>query len=50
MSGALASPAERLTAPLRPDGVRTVYHATGDAFSAYGGASWATAVQAVRRH
>ena len=29
-------------------GVRDVYHATGDAFSAYGGASWAAAVQSVR--
>jgi electron transfer flavoprotein alpha subunit len=37
-----------LAAQLAGDGVRDVYHATGDAFSAYGGASWAAAVQSVR--
>ena len=30
-------------------GVREVHHATGDAFSAYSGAAWAAAVQAVQR-
>lgn len=29
-------------------GVREVHHATGDAFDAYGGAAWASAVQSVR--
>ncbi|BBH15794.1 electron transfer flavoprotein subunit alpha [Nocardioides baekrokdamisoli] len=29
-------------------GVRDVHHASGDAFSAYGGAAWAAAVQSVR--
>lgn len=29
-------------------GVRTVHQATGDAFSAYGGATWASAVEAAR--
>lgn len=31
---------------LAEHGVRTVHHATGDAFGAYSGAAWATAVQA----
>ena len=30
-------------------GVRDVHHATGEAYSAYGGAAWAAAIQAVRR-
>jgi electron transfer flavoprotein alpha subunit len=30
-------------------GVREVHHATGDAFSAYAGAAWAAAVQAVQK-
>jgi electron transfer flavoprotein alpha subunit len=37
---------EKLVDQLGGYGVTQVHHATGDAFSAYGGAAWATAVQA----
>lgn len=40
--------AEVAVKELATHGVRTVYHAGGDDFAAYGGGSWATAVQAAR--
>ncbi len=46
--GALPCPVEQLTGQLAGYGVRNVYHADGDAFDAYGGASWASGVQSVR--
>ena len=46
--GPLPCPVEELAAQLAAYGVRDVHHATGDAFSAYGGAAWASAVQSVR--
>lgn len=46
--GDLACPVADLAAQLASYGVRDVHHATGDAFSAYGGAAWASAVQSVR--
>ena len=46
--GELPCPAAQLAEQLAAYGVRDVYHATGDAFDAYGGASWAAAVQSVR--
>jgi electron transfer flavoprotein alpha subunit len=46
--GDLAVPAEQLAAQLASYGVRDVHHATGEQFSAYGGAAWASAVQSVR--
>lgn len=46
--GDLPCNASELSAQLAAYGVRDVYHATGEAFSAFGGASWAAAVQAVR--
>ncbi|MFC5730615.1 MULTISPECIES: electron transfer flavoprotein subunit alpha/FixB family protein [Nocardioides] len=46
--GELPGTAEELAQQLASYGVRDVHHATGEAFSAYGGASWASAVQAVR--
>lgn len=46
--GDLPVPAESLTDQLASYGVRDVHHVTGDAFSAYGGASWASAVVSVR--
>jgi electron transfer flavoprotein alpha subunit len=39
---------DALAAELGAHGVTELVHATGDAFDAYGGASWAAAVQAVR--
>ena len=46
--GDLPCPAEQLVAQLAAYGVRDVHHVTGEAFSAYGGAAWAAAVQSVR--
>lgn len=46
--GDLACTPEQLTSQLAAYGVRDVHHATGEAFSAYGGAAWAAAVQSVR--
>ncbi len=46
--GELPVPAEQLAEQLASYGVRDVHHVTGDAFSAYGGASWASAVLSVR--
>ncbi|WGY04193.1 electron transfer flavoprotein subunit alpha/FixB family protein [Nocardioides sp. QY071] len=46
--GALPCPVADLAAQLASYGVRDVHHATGDAFGAYGGAAWASAVQSVR--
>ncbi len=40
--------ADALAAELGAHGVTEVLHATGDAFDAYGGASWAAAVQSAR--
>ncbi len=37
-----------LVGQLAAYGVREVHHATGEAFAAYGGAAWASAVQSVR--
>ncbi len=39
---------EQLRAQLAAYGVREVHHAVGDAFAAFGGAAWASAVQSVR--
>lgn len=39
---------DALAQQLASYGVRDVHHVTGDAFSAYGGAAWASAVQSVR--
>lgn len=46
--GDLACGAGTLVEQLGAYGVREVHHATGDAFAAYGGAAWASAVQSVR--
>ncbi len=46
--GQLPCALEQLSQQLASYGVRTVYHVTGDAFDAYGGAAWASAVQSVR--
>jgi electron transfer flavoprotein alpha subunit len=46
--GELPAAADDLARQLASYGVRDVYHATGEAFSAYGGAAWASAVQSVR--
>jgi len=46
--GDLACAPEQLAGQLASYGVRDVHHATGEAFSAYGGAAWAAAVQSVR--
>ncbi|TNM49529.1 electron transfer flavoprotein subunit alpha/FixB family protein [Nocardioides albidus] len=43
-----AGSVDELASQLAAYGVRDVHHATGDAFSAYGGAAWASAVQSVR--
>lgn len=47
--GETACSPEQLASQLASYGVRDVHHATGHAFSAYGGAAWAAAVQAVRQ-
>ncbi|GAA3804563.1 electron transfer flavoprotein subunit alpha/FixB family protein [Nocardioides panacisoli] len=46
--GELPCSSEQLAGQLATYGVRDVYHATGEAFGAYGGAAWASAVQSVR--
>ena len=46
--GELACDVETLVERLGAYGVREVHHATGEAFAAYGGAAWASAVQTVR--
>jgi len=46
--GELACDVEVLVEQLGAYGVREVHHATGEAFAAYGGAAWASAVQTVR--
>ncbi len=46
--GEVPGSAEALAEQLASYGVRDVHHVTGDAFSAYGGASWASAVLSVR--
>jgi electron transfer flavoprotein alpha subunit len=46
--GELPCAPDALAQQLASYGVRDVYHATGEAFSAYGGAAWASAVQSVR--
>lgn len=46
--GALPCAVEQLAQQMAAYGVRNVYHAQGDAFEAYGGAAWASAVQSVR--
>ncbi|HYG94788.1 MAG TPA: electron transfer flavoprotein subunit alpha/FixB family protein [Nocardioides sp.] len=46
--GDLPCAPEQLAEQLASYGVRDVHHATGEPFSAYGGASWASAVQSVR--
>ena len=46
--GEVACGLETLTGQLAAYGVREVHHATGEAFDAYGGAAWASAVQSVR--
>ncbi len=46
--GELALPAEQLAEQLAAYGVRDVHHVTGEAFAAYGGASWASAALSVR--
>ncbi len=46
--GELADPPEQVAEQLASYGVRDVHHVTGDAFSAYGGACWASAVLSVR--
>jgi electron transfer flavoprotein alpha subunit len=46
--GDLPCPAEQLTDQLAAYGVRDVHHVTGDAFAAYGGAAWASALMSVR--
>ena len=46
--GETAVPVEQVAEQLASYGVRDVHHATGDAFSAYGGAAWASAVLSVR--
>jgi electron transfer flavoprotein alpha subunit len=46
--GDLLVPESQLAEQLASYGVRDVHHVTGDAFSAYGGASWASALMSVR--
>jgi len=46
--GDVACGVETLVEQLGAYGVREVHHATGEAFDAYGGASWASAVESVR--
>lgn len=46
--GELPGSPEQVAEQLASYGVRDVHHITGDAFSAYGGASWASAVLSVR--
>lgn len=46
--GAVACGVEALREQLAAYGVRELHHVTGDAFDAYGGAAWASAVQSVR--
>ncbi|WP_408895703.1 electron transfer flavoprotein subunit alpha/FixB family protein [Nocardioides sp. R1-1] len=46
--GSPACSVEALAQQLAAYGVRDVHHVSGDAFSAYGGAAWASAVQSVR--
>jgi electron transfer flavoprotein alpha subunit len=46
--GDLHVPESQVSEQLASYGVRDVHHVTGDAFAAYGGASWASAVLSVR--
>jgi electron transfer flavoprotein alpha subunit len=46
--GEVACGVEALVDQLGDYGVREVHHATGDAFSAFAGAAWASAIQSVR--
>ncbi len=46
--GDVACGTDVLVEQLGAYGVRAVHHATGEAFSAFGGAAWASAVQSVR--
>jgi electron transfer flavoprotein alpha subunit len=46
--GDVACGVETLTPQLAAYGVRELHHATGEAFDAYGGAAWASAVESVQ--